>query len=44
MLDIVENDFNVVKDNSFLTVIEITEDVYQIPSVLVEEFNFMEIL
>ena len=45
MLDIVENDFNVVKDNtSYLTVSEVTEDVYDSSlTLLAEEFNYMEI-
>ena len=44
-LEIVENDFNVVKPkNSFLTVSEVTEDVYDSSlSVIAEEFNYMEI-
>lgn len=44
-LEIVENDLNVVKPkNSFLSVSEVTEDVYDSSlSVIAEEFNYMEI-
>lgn len=45
MIDMVENDFNVVKDgNSYLTVSEAGEDVYDSSlSVITDEFNYMEI-
>ena len=45
-MEIVENDFNVVKDNtSYLTVSEVTEDVYDSSlTLLAEEFNYLEIL
>ena len=45
MLDLVENDINVVKNNnSLLTVEEVTEDVYDSSlTLLTEEFNYMEI-
>jgi hypothetical protein len=45
MIDMVENDFNVVKDgNSYLTVSEAGEDVYDSSlSVIIDEFNYMEI-
>ena len=45
MLDLVENDMNVVKNNnSLLTVEEVTEDVYDSSlTLLTEEFNYMEI-
>ena len=45
MLDLVENDFNVVKDNtSLLAVEEVSADVYDSTlSVIAEEFNYMEI-
>ena len=44
-MDIVENDFNVVQDNtSYLTVSEVKEDVYDSSlTVIAEEFNYMEI-
>ena len=44
-MEIVENDFNVVKNNtSLLTVSEVTEDVYDSSLlVIAEEFNYMEI-
>ena len=44
-MEIVENDFNVVKPkDSLLTVSEVTEDVYDSSlSVIAEEFNYMEI-
>lgn len=44
-MDIVENDFNVVQDNtSYLTVSEVTEDVYDSSlTLLADEFNYMEI-
>jgi hypothetical protein len=46
MLDIVENDFNIVKDNtSLLEVKEVEEEVYDSSlTLLAEEFNYMEIL
>jgi len=47
MLDIVENDFNIVKDNtSLLEAKEIEEEeVYDSSlTLLAEEFNYMEIL
>ncbi|MBR4397090.1 MAG: hypothetical protein IKS93_04475 [Methanobrevibacter sp.] len=46
MLELVENDFNVVKDNtSLLTMEEVSEDVYDSSlTVLAEEFDYMEIL
>lgn len=45
-MELVENDFNVTKDNnSFLTVAEVTEDVYDSSlSVIAEEFNYLEVL
>lgn len=45
MIDMVENDFNVVKDsNSYLTVSEAGEDAYDSSlSVIIDEFNYMEI-
>lgn len=45
MIDMVENDFNVVKDsNSYLTVSEASEDAYDSSlSVIIDEFNYMEI-
>ena len=45
-MDIVENDFNVVKDDtSYLTASEVTEDVYDSSlTLLAEEFSYMEIL
>lgn len=44
MIDMVENDFNVVKDgNSYLTVSETGEDAYDSSlSVIIDEFNYME--
>lgn len=46
MLELVENDFNVVKDNtSLLTIEEVGEDVYDSSlTVLAEQFDYMEIL
>lgn len=47
MLDMVENDFNVVKsnDSSLLTVEEDNADIYDVSlSLMAEEFNYMEIL
>ena len=46
MLDIVENDFNITKDNnSLMTVTEVTEDIYDSTlSVIAEEFNYLEVL
>lgn len=46
MLDIVENDFNIVKDNtSLLEVKEIEEEVYDSSlTILAEEFEYLEIL
>ena len=43
-MDIVENDFNVVQDNtSYLTISEVTEDVYDSTlTVIAEEFDYME--
>ena len=45
MLDMVENDFNVVKDNStLLEVTEISEDVYDSSlTLIIDEFNYLEI-
>lgn len=45
MLDMVENDFNVVKDNStLLEVTEINEDVYDSSlTLIIDEFNYLEI-
>ncbi len=44
-MDIVENDFNVVQDDtSYLAVSEVKEDVYDSSlSVIAEEFKYMEI-
>ena len=44
-MEIVENDFNVVKDTtSYMTVEEVSADVYDSTlSVIAEEFNYMEI-
>lgn len=44
MIDMVENDFNVVKGgNSYLTVSEVGEDAYDSSlSVIIDEFNYME--
>ena len=44
-MEIVENDFSVVKDTtSYMTVEEVGADVYDSSlSVMVEEFNYMEI-
>ena len=44
-MELVENDFNITKDNnSFMTVTEVTENVYDSTlSVIAEEFNYMEI-
>ncbi|MBR6403766.1 MAG: hypothetical protein IKS48_10325 [Eubacterium sp.] len=46
MLDIVENDFNVVKNNTtLLDVEEVEEDVYDSSlTVLAEEFEYLEII
>lgn len=46
MLDIVENDFNIVKDNtSLLEVKEVEEEVYDSSlTLLAEEFEYLEIL
>lgn len=45
MLELVENDFNVVKDNStLLEVTEISEDVYDSSlTLIIDEFNYLEI-
>ena len=45
MLDIVENDFNVVKNNTtLLEVEEVNEDVYDSSlTLLAEEFNYLEV-
>lgn len=43
-MEIVENDFNVEKNDSLMAVSEVTEDVYDSSlSVIAEEFNYMEI-
>lgn len=46
MLDIVENDFNVVKNNTtLLEVEEVSEDVYDSSlTLLAEEFNYLEVI
>ena len=46
MLDIVENDFNIVKDNtSLLEVKEVEEEVYDSSlTLLAEEFEYLEVL
>lgn len=46
MLDMVENDFNVVKNNTtLLEVEEVSEDVYDSSlTLMAEEFNYMEII
>ena len=46
MLDLVENDFNIVKDNtSLLSVEEVSTDVYDSTlSVIAEEFDYMEVI
>lgn len=45
MLDMVENDFNVVSDNSsLLKISEVTEDVYDSSlTLIIDEFNYLEI-
>ena len=45
MLDIVENEFNVVKNNTtLLEVEEVNEDVYDSSlTLLAEEFNYLEV-
>ncbi len=43
-MEVVENDLNVVKNKSELTVSEVTEDVYDSSLKLIaDEFNYMEI-
>ena len=46
MLDMVENDFNVVKNNTtLLEVEEVSEDVYDSSlTLLAEEFNYLEVI
>ena len=45
-MELVENDFNVVKPkDTLMTVTEVTEDVYDSSlSVIAEEFNYLEVI
>lgn len=45
-MEIVENDFNVVKNTtSYVTVSEVEEDVYDSSlTVIAEEFNYLEVI